>query len=105
MPFLIMRAEEARTSFGQAPAAVPMAICDICEGAISDADLAMYAWDQTQVKDPGFTTPYLIVHKGQCREAAEARIGPGYGDHELTHLLECLVYNTRARLRPFEEDE
>lgn len=94
MGFVLMRAEEVHSKLGRSPGYAPVAICDVCEGLIQDGDLAMYCFDQSQVKMRGATTEIFIVHKGPCREEMEGRIGrKNYGDLEYSDLLKHLTHN------------
>jgi hypothetical protein len=94
MGLMVMRSGQIQSALGPGPGFAPVAICDVCEGLIQDADMAMYCFDRSASGEPGFTAPIKLVHKGPCREDMARQIGKGYGDMEFSHLLQSLPHNT-----------
>jgi hypothetical protein len=89
--------DDAKTALGPSAGASAVAVCDICERLIAEPGLAMYAWDSSETNVPGRWADFVVVHKGECRDAAEAKIGSEhYADMAFYHLLASLVANTGA---------
>jgi hypothetical protein len=75
---------------------VPVLVCDICEKRIVDAQLGAVVFKRLVASEPDLI-PGLHVHKGECHNAAESRLGgrENTGWMELqTHLL-YLVLNSK----------
>ena len=71
----------------------PVLFCDICAKPITDAGLAAAVTVSHPIPE-GETSEVMYVHKGDCHDAADRRLGKKAGWDELSRHLRQLLYNT-----------
>lgn len=81
----------------------PVIICDICGKRIEEVKLGAAVFPQIDTE--GAIAEVLHVHKRDCHNAAEQKIGGGESApwQELRHHLSYLLHNVRLSLEQLKE--
>lgn len=75
--------------------ACPIVICDVCQKRIESSEAAAAVFQRSDIEVDGDVSQVLHVHKGQCHDDAEQKIGNGKGApwQELDHHIYFLIGN------------
>lgn len=82
------------------PMYCPMFLCDVCGKQITDAQMALYKWEDDEERNPKAGT-FIMAHKGICDQTHNLRHdAQAWPWDEFTTLLGLLINNSQQ-----EEDK